>query len=170
MILTTKEDFEQAVLKGEEIKTRTVFYTGELVTDYTHHEIKENITQSYPVIGEVVERNGNKGIYCGEINGKEIVMSLLHFDEEMTWDEAMKAGGEGYRLPTRAEWLVILENKEIINKSLKKHGGQEIAEDERYWSSSEYSNDYAWSFFSSNGNVYYYNKILNYSVSCLLAF
>lgn len=30
MILNTKEDFEKAVLKGEEIKHKAVFYTGEL--------------------------------------------------------------------------------------------------------------------------------------------
>lgn len=163
MILTTKEDFEQAVLKGEEIKTSTVFHTGELLD-------RPKYLKAYPAIGELVERNGNKGIYCGEINGQEIVMSLLHFNKEMTWDDAMKAGGEGYRLPTRAEWLVVLENKEIINKALKKHGGQEIAEDEWYWSSSEESGSYAWGVYSNDGDVYSNYKYTTYSVSCLLAF
>lgn len=163
MILTTKEDFEQAVLKGEEIKTSTVFYTSELSD-------RPKYIKTYPEIGELVERNGNKGIYCGEINGKEIVMSLLHFDEEMEWDEAMSAGGDDYRLPTRAEWLVILKNKEIINKALEKHGGQEIAEDEWYWSSSENSTGYAWSVYSGNGDVDYALKNSSGAVSCLLAF
>lgn len=163
MILTTKEDFEQAVLKGEEIKTSTVFYTGKLSD-------RPKYIKTYPAIGELVERNGNKGIYCGEINGKEIVISLLLFDKEMTWNDAMKAGGEGYRLPTRTEWLVVIENKEIINKALKKHGGQEIAEGEWYWSSSEYSGNYAWSVNSYSDDVGYYDKNSNYSVSCFLAF
>lgn len=163
MILTTKEDFEQAVLKGEEIKTSTVFYTGELSD-------RPKYLKAYPAIGELVERNGNKGIYCGDINGQEIVMSLLHFDEEMTWDGAMKAGGEGYCLPTRAEWLVVLKNKEIINKALKKHGGQEITEGEWYWSSSEYSSSNAWYVYSTNGGMSHFGKVYNNSVSCLLDF
>lgn len=37
MILNTKKDFERAVLKGEEIKHKTIFYTGNKVSkeDYT---------------------------------------------------------------------------------------------------------------------------------------
>lgn len=163
MILTTKEDFEQAVLKGEEIKTSTVFYTGKLSD-------RPKYIKTYPEIGELVERNGNKGIYCGEINGQEIVMSLLHFDEEMTWNDAVKAGGEGYRLATRTEWFILLEYKEIINKSLKQHGGQEIAEYEWYWSSSECNNGLAWYVGSSSGLVGWGDKDGKLSVSCLLAF
>lgn len=163
MILTTKEDFEQAVLKGEEIKTSTVFYTGELSS-------RPNYLKANPEIGELVERNGNKGIYCGEINGKEIVMSLLHFGKKMNWSNAMKAGKEGYRLPTCTEWLVVLENKEIINKELKKHGGQKIAEDEWHWSSSERSGSNAWYVHSYNDNVNYNYKNNGNSVSCFLAF
>ena len=163
MILTTKEDFEQAVLKGEEIKTSTVFYTGELSD-------RPKYIKTYPEICELVERNGNKGIYCGEINGKEIVMSLLHFNKEMTWNDAIKAGGEGYRLATSTEWFIILENKEIINKSLKQHGGQEIKKDKYYWSSSEYGSSHAWYVSPINGNVNYDSKGGHDSVSCLLAF
>lgn len=169
MILTTKEDFEQAVLKGEEIRTSTVFYTGELNDNVAKNVV--NVNSQHPEIGELVERKGNKGIYCGEINGKEIVMSLLHFDIELNWHDAMKAGGNDYRLPTRAEWFVVLENKKIINKALKKHGGQEIAEDEWYWSSSENSNSNAWAVRSSDGYVRNYDsKNFSNAVSCLLAF
>lgn len=168
MILTTKEDFEQAVLKGEEIKTSTVFYTGELNDNVAKNVV--NVNSQYPVIGELVERNGNKGIYCGEINGKKIVISLLHFDIKLNWHDAMKAGGDDYRLPTRTEWFVVLENREIINKALKKHGGQEIAEEEWYWSSSEYDYHTAWNVNTINGYMGSYTKDATYPVSCLLAF
>lgn len=163
MILTTKEDFEQAVLKGEEIKTSTVFYTGELSD-------RPKYIKTYPEIGELVERNGNKGIYCGEINGKEIIMSLLHFDIELNWHDAMKSGSNDYRLPTRTEWLVVFDNNEIINKALKEHGGQEIVEDKWYWSSSENNNSGAWHVRSSDGGVSNNNKYNSLAVSCLLAF
>jgi clan AA aspartic protease (TIGR02281 family) len=73
------------------------------------------------------------------------------FSEKMTWDIAKAvcaALGAGWRLPTKEELNELYKHKDAI-------GGFAAA---NYWSSSEYSSNFAWyqNFFF--GNQFYYNK------------
>lgn len=157
MILTSKEDFEQAVLKGEEIKTSTVFYTGELA------EVES------PEIGTLIEKNGQKGIYAGEYERKPLVLSLEDLPEQKNFDDAIKSAPKGWRVPNLIEWLIMLENKDEINKALESSGGKPLSEDGWYWSSSEYNCNLAWVFRPSDGSMGNYSKYTSGPVRCVLA-
>ena len=104
-------------------------------------------------IGELVEKNGCKGIYAGEYERKPLILALNDLPQKQTWNEAIKSAPKGWRLPSRIEWLIMLENKEKINAALKSHGGKALSEDDWYWSSSEYSTYHAWGVIASDGGV-----------------
>jgi hypothetical protein len=160
MILTTDKDFADAVKRGQKIKKQTVYYTGKL----------ENV--KHLKIGDFVE---GKGIYAGVLydengeNPKPLILALNDWRKKKNWDTAMKSTPEGWRVPNRIEWLIILENKDKINAALEKHGGKKLSEDDWYWSSSEYSSGNAWEVHANNGNVYYSTKYTNGYVRCVLA-
>jgi len=76
---------------------------------------------------------------------------------DMSWDDAVKACsdlGDGWRLPSRIELLLMYENKEII-------GG---FADNNYWSSTEISYNYAWLQNFNNGKQFNYYKNFKYNV------
>ena len=69
------------------------------------------------------------------------------------------------------EWLLYLENKKIIDKKMKEHGGETL-KDKYYWSSSEdYRNDFhAWVVRPSDGDMGSSTKNDSGRVRCVLAF
>lgn len=161
MILNKLEDFTNAILRGEEINHETVFYTG-ILDDVT--ENGSDNKSPHPQIGDLYKG----GIYIGSYNGKDVVMALKDEEDEYTFDEAMNL--EDKRPLSLLEWLLYLENKEIIDKKLKEHGGEPL-KDEYYWSSSEYYGSTAWYVRPSDGYVSYYNsKYDSRPVRCVLAF
>ena len=119
--------------------------------------IKNNLKPGDPyyrndeLIGVVVASN----VY---VNGskKTIVLSLKDEKEEMTWNEAMalyKDNPDGWRLPTKEEFALIIANVKEINQSLENNNGELL--DGWYWSSSEYDSGRAWrSGFSSDYGLY----------------
>lgn len=159
MILNKLEDFTNAILRGEKINHETVFYTGRL------DEVTEN-SSLHPQIGDLYK----SGIYIGSYNGKDVVMALKDEEDEYAFDEAMDL--EDKRPLSLLEWLLYLENKEIIDKKLKEHSGEPL-KDEYYWSSSEddyyYGTD-AWSVRPSDGVMSNYGKNFSHRVRCVLAF
>lgn len=157
MILNKLEDFTNAILRGEEIKHETVFYTGEL----------DEVTS--PEIGDEYKVNGQKvGVVAAFLNGKAIVISKKDEPEKMEWNEAVKIKRDGWRCPTKTELLAISDNFEEVNEGLERVGGEPL-EDKYYWSSSEYSSYYAWSVRPSDGFVYYSsNKSNSRPVRCVL--
>lgn len=155
MILNKLEDFTNAILRGEEINHKTVFYTGRL------DEVTEN-SSLHPQIGDLYKG----GIYIGSYNGKDVVMALKD-EGEYTFDEAMDL--EDKRPLSLLEWLLYLENKKIIDKKLKEHSGEPL-KNKYYWSSSEYYGYYAWYVRPSYGNLNLSNKNNSYRVRCVLAF
>ena len=160
MILETKEDFEKAIIAEKKIKQKVIFYTEE------DSELSPIVVDSEkPKIGDLYKG----GIYIGSYNGKDVVMALKDEEDEYTFDEAMNL--EDKRPLSLLEWLLYLENKEIIDKKLKEHGGEPL-KDEYYWSSSEYDSDgYAWFVRPSDGIMYGYgNKSYSIPVRCVLAF
>lgn len=157
MILNKLEDFTNAILRGEEINHKTVFYTGRL------DEVTEN-SSLHPQIGDLYK----SGIYIGSYNGKDVVMALKDEEDEYAFDEAMDL--EDKRPLSLLEWLLYLENKEIIDKKLKEHSGEPL-KDEYYWSSSEDSSNRAWYVSPSDGYVYGNDgKGSSRPVRCVLAF
>lgn len=158
MILETKEDFEKAIITGKEIKQKVIFYTGE------DSELSPIVVDSEkPKIGDLYKN----GIYIRSYNGKDVVMALKD-EGEYTFDEAMDL--EDKRPLSFLEWLLYLENKEIIDKKLKEHGGEPL-KGEYYWSSSEGNYGTAWGVRPSDGNVHSYgDKSCSKPVRCVLAF
>lgn len=115
----------------------------------------------------VVKKNGQPvGVRAATINGRTIVLGLRDEPKQMNWHDAVKIG-----IPTKNEWMAIAENLEDVNKALIKAGGEPLKED-WYWSSSEYSNGYAWlSYLSlSFGLGNYYGKNDTNYVRPVLAF
>lgn len=145
MILTTKQDFENAILHGEEIKTQTIFYTGELVKG------KDMLN-----IGDY---DKDKGIFAGYLHGKQVWVGMNDEPEQMTWDEAMNLEKSGRHVPTIDELTLAYLHKDEINQALIKHGGEAFKEDDYYWSSSEYNNLSSW--ILSMGSGYRSNHSLN---------
>lgn len=158
MILETKEDFEKAIIAEKKIKQKVIFYTEE------DSELSPIVVDSEePEIGDLYKG----GIYIGSYNGKDVVMALKD-EGEYTFDEAMDL--EDKRPLSLLEWLLYLENKEIIDKKLKKYRG-ELLKNEYYWSSSETSSGYyVWVVRPSDGFMIGYGKYYSYRVRCVLAF
>lgn len=161
MILNKLEDFTNAILRGEEIKHETVFYTGEL----------DEVTS--PEIGGEYKVNGQKvGVVAAFLNGKTIVISKKDEPEEMNWSEAVEIKRDGWRCPTKTEWLAISDNFEKVNEGLERVGGEPL-EDKYYWSSSEFTNydgNYAWVVRPSDGGMNDdYHKNDSIPVRCVLA-
>lgn len=157
MILETKKDFEATILKGEEIKYKTVFYTGEL----EEREIERPLYD----IGSYDTRYG---VYAGMCKNKQIWVALKNAPEEKTWDEAIAYCDGDTHLPTKEELMLIYVNKDIINEALNAAGGEPLKE-EWYWSSSEYDYDYAWAQSFNHGTIDGYHKDNTLSVRPVLA-
>ena len=153
MILNTKDDFEKAILSGEEIKHKTVFYTGEL------SEKPVNLA-----IGTFDEK---LGVYAGELCGKQVWVALKDGPKQMTWEKAKKwCEKQGGHLPSIDELTVAYLNKEAVNKALVEHGGKPFKEDDWYWSSSEFINYYSWVLYMGNGSRNYHGKNNLYYERC----
>lgn len=145
MILNTKEGFEKAILSGEEIKHKTVFYTGGL------SEKPVNLA-----IGTFDEK---LGVYAGELRGKQVWVALKDARKQMTWGKAKEwCEKQGGHLPSIDELTVAYLNKEAVNKALVEHGGKPFKEDDWYWSSSEYNYNFSWILNMGSGNRLSSNK------------
>ena len=102
----------------------------------------------------IVKKNGRPiGVRAAQINGRIIYLALRDEPEQMNWYDAVKIG-----IPTKEEWMAIAENLDAVNKALVRAGGEPLKKS-WYWSSSEYSSDYAWEsdFYLSNG-LFNYSK------------
>lgn len=161
MILDTKENFENAVLEGKEIKHKTIFYVDE--------EPDFSLLRLAPVAFagdtnnsfKIGDYDKYKGIYAGMCNNKHIWVALKGASREMNLEdateycEAVDIDCDGWHLPIKEELMLIYINKDIINEALEKHGGEPLKKD-WYWSSSEYVNGSAWLQDFSNGNIGYF--------------
>ena len=102
----------------------------------------------------IVKKNGQPvGVRAATINGRTIVLALHDEPEQMNWHDAVKIG-----IPTKEEWMAIAENFDAVNKALIKAGGEPLKKN-WYWSSSEYSSNYAWpSYLGGSYGLYGYAK------------
>lgn len=115
----------------------------------------------------IVKKNGKPvGVRAAAINGRVIIIALQDEPQQMSWYDAVKIG-----IPTKNEWMAIAENLDAVNEALVRAGGEPLKKS-WYWSSSEYSSNYAWlsnligSYGLGNGS----NKLSNYFVRPVLAF
>lgn len=109
-------------------------------------------------------------IRCYVDNEHYFDLALVDAPNEMDWFDAKVWCEEHYcRLPMKHELEFIGKNLKAINKMLKSVGGKPMKGN--YWSSSEYSNYYAWRshFYYSYGLLYNY-KAIKYYVRPVLAF
>jgi len=122
---------------------------------------ENNTTTTTTTLDNVVtiaEKNGEK---CVRVHaGKyDFVVALHDLGSEMKWDDAMKAANkEGMRLFTKEKGMLMFCFKDEINAALVELGGDPLSEDDAYWSSSEYSQNHAWSLSFYSGYVYTYSK------------
>lgn len=112
----------------------------------------------------VVKKDGQPvGIRAAQINGRVIYLALRDEPEPMNWYDAVKVG-----IPSKEEMLAIAENLDAVNKALIRAGGEPLKRD-WYWSSSEYSNDYAWGAVLTTSFWYCGSKVGNGYVLPVLA-
>ena len=91
------------------------------------------------------------GILCNVTDTHEIGIMPVESEERLNFDEAQQfCQAEGGRCPTIDELTGIYLNKDKINAALKAANLPELKES-WYWSSTEYSNYYAWALDMSDG-------------------
>ena len=82
------------------------------------------------------------------------------------YDSKVECEKNHVRMPFKHECQIIYDNHDEINEMLKIAGGDPIEKYKFYWSSSEYSNNFAWVFCTTNGasqgGVDWYYKV-NYN-------
>lgn len=102
-----------------------------------------------------------KGIYVPII---DIVLNMKDEPKEMTWDEAKDLS------LSKQQWFIILYFRDEINALLKEHGGQEL--EGWYWTSTQYSQNYAWNVYSGSPYCYtnFNTKYYSFSVRAFSAY
>lgn len=111
------------------------------------------------------------GILCNVTDTHEIAIMPVESEVRLNFDKAQQfCQAEGGRYPTIDELTGIFLNKNKINAALKAANLPELKES-WYWSSTEYSGNYAWKLDMSDGfrnadDKNYYN----YYVLPVLAF
>ena len=120
---------------------------------------------------QLVEKDGKKGIYIGELDDKPVVVSIKQPEEKMNWYNAMEyAKNTGERLPTQRECMLAFIHKDKLNEAIKANGG-DVWGNKWYWSSPGYVVYGAWVVGANDGGVSYDFKYTNYGyVRCVLAF
>ncbi len=103
-----------------------------------------------------------KGVYAGELKEDEciyqIFVPLFNYKEDeknnFSWNEAIKIdfsyfNVEGMILPTIQMLSLIFLNKKYINSKIKELGGDIL--EGYFWSSTEYTSNFAWKLDMSDG-------------------
>lgn len=164
-ILNSYEEIRDALMNGREISL-------EISAEFedAHKTVAEPTISCKHKIGELVERDGHRGIYIGEADNGPVIVDLHDASKTMAWDEAKEyAQKEGKRLPSQRELMLMFVHQEKLNAALEEHEGK-AWEKGWYWSSSEYSNSRAWFVGANNGVVDWGDKS-DYAgyVRCVLA-
>lgn len=86
------------------------------------------------------------------------------------WDGKRKCEEQFAQMPNLRQLDAIYKNKEVLNKAFIAAGGEALDGEAYYWSSTEYSNIYAWKLGMSDGSRGYYSKLYYGYVRPVLAF
>ena len=109
------------------------------------------------------------GILCNVTDTHEIAIMPVESEEKLEYREAQQfCQAEGGRCPTIDELTGIYLNKDKINAALKAANLPELKES-WYWSSTEYSSNYAWYLWMDDGLRLNDVKYLNRYVRPVLA-
>ena len=155
-VLETYDEIKNAMMSGKDINF-------EMVIDGKEEEAvaKENSQSNELKLGDTYYVDGKAIGVVIAINArvkgesKNLVLALNSPEKEMNWYEAMdfyKDNLDGWRLPTKEECYIFGSNLEEINSWLEKSGGSPL--DGWFWSSSEYSNNYAWEFYATTSGSF----------------
>ncbi len=139
---------------------------------WLHADYEQAPTPSLPnEVVSIVEQDGKKLVRVDVGNKYHFGIDLHDAPNEMSWDDAKKyAEDKGMRLFTLEEGLLMFCFKDEINAKLKEAGGDELREDDCYWSSTEYSRIYARCVSFSNGYAYTDYKSYGHVVRPVAAF
>lgn len=100
------------------------------------------------------------GILCNVTDTHEIAIMPVESEERLNFNKAQQfCQSAGGRCPTIDELTGIFLNKDKINAALKAANLPALKES-YYWSSTEYSSDYAWGLWMDDGL-----RNLNYKVN-----
>lgn len=109
------------------------------------------------------------GILCNVTDTHEIAIMPVESEEMLNFDEAQQfCQSAGGRCPTIDELTGIFLNKDKINAALKAANLPELKES-WYWSSTEYSSNYAWGLWVDDGTRGYSYNSSNLYVRPVLA-
>mgnify|MGYP000614132065 CR=1 FL=1 len=86
------------------------------------------------------------------------------------WDSKRKCEEQFAQMPNLWQLEAIYKNKEVLNKAFITAGGEALDDEAFYWSSTEYSNLYAWGLRMSDGGRDWYGKSSSRYVRPVLAF
>ena len=86
------------------------------------------------------------------------------------WDSKRKCEEQFAQMPNLRQLDAICKNKEVLNKAFIAAGGEALDDKAYYWSSTEYTSNYAWILSMGNGNRTNGSKGYNYYVRPVLAF
>lgn len=67
------------------------------------------------------------------------------------WDGKCKCEEQFAQMPNLRQLDAIYKNKEVLNKAFIAAGGEALDDEAYYWSSTEYTSNYAWLLYMSNG-------------------
>lgn len=86
------------------------------------------------------------------------------------WDGKRKSEEQFAQMPNLRQLDTIYKNKEVLNKAFIAAGGEALDDEAYYWSSTEYTSNYAWTLDVGNGGRGYVSKYFdNYYVRPVLA-
>lgn len=86
------------------------------------------------------------------------------------WDGKRKSEEQFAQMPNLRQLEAIYKNKEVLNKAFIEAGGEALDDGAYYWSSTEYTNYYAWTLRMSDGRRDWHGKTNYYYVRPVLAF
>ncbi len=110
------------------------------------------------------------GILCNVTDTHEIGIMPVESEERLNFDEAQQfCQDTGGRCPTIDELTGIYLNKDKINAALSA-ANLPILKEYYYWSSTEYSSNYAWFLWMDDGSRYTGSKYNSKYVRPVLAF
>lgn len=130
-------------------------------------------SKSYAV-GDYYDDGVKQGVvFVATPDGKHGKIVNLNELGELSWSEAKSACrnlGSGWRLPSKAELLLIYELKDKLNSVLIAVGDEVVDDAYPYWSADEYNSDKAWHVYLYNGFTHCNYKSLNAYVRAVSAF
>lgn len=157
IVLESYNEILSAHMRGEYPELALVIPAKEAEPSDT----KDNIsTEKY----EVGKYYSGLGVYAGELKKQDgfygIFAALQDAGEkdedgdsqEYTWKEAMKTkfSQDNIHVPDIRELSLLHLNIDDVNAGLSAAGGEKL--EGYYWSSTEYSSNYAWTLYVYNGN------------------